>query len=801
MIFYNLKSAFRYFLKQRIFVGINLLGLVIAFAVSSLIMLYVINELKYDAMHKNSRQIYRLINNMESTGTTDALTTLNLGPLIKARMPEVQSMSRLTSGKSWIIINDEELPAKSIFIDPDFVEMFTLKGQEQMAASSLNEPNSVLITKQMAGKIFGQEYPVGREIKIKFRQGEYFFQVKGVIDNFSKFSSINGDLLFNFDFYHKNLCSAFFESYPYFTTFLRVSPKTNIAFLEDKINKANREKWTGILTSKYELQKYSRMYLHSGYLSNSFFEKGNARILYGLVFLIALVVLTACLNFGILSTACALTRSKEIGVRKISGASVKQVKKQMMIESYLLAAFALPISLLIAKALLPWFNTFFKRELEFSFFESLPFTLSIVGLVILVATVSGLFTSASTSKMTPVGLLKKENTKLRIGINLNKVLLTGQMVIVIWFLAVTFLIFKQINFAQSKGLGYNPENLLVLSAVNPNWKGGFENPETEDPNKLQDLVERLKQHHSIKDVTLLHETPPLRDQLGSGSIKIKETNETFRIASIAGSANFPEMLGYRLKEGSYFSDDYLGDASNDILINEAAVKYLGLEKPVGTQISMDGARNAQIVGVVYDFNFQSMRKEIVPLRIRKTNRFMRQFDVVVRFQPEKGTEAGNYVQSVFNEMYKGYETELVFHEDKMKTLYEKEMTEARVITLGIILAVFISVMGIFGISLFSIRQRVKEIGIRKISGAKTQNILTLINLNIARWVVLAFIIATPLAWISMNKWLENFAYKTDLSWWIFALAGLLALGVALVTVSFQSWRAATRNPVEALRYE
>jgi putative ABC transport system permease protein len=801
MYFYNLKSAFRYFLKQKIFVGINLLGLVIAFAVSSLIMLYVINELKYDAMHKNSKQIYRVINNMQGVGTTDALTTLDLGPLIKVNMPEVKKMSRMTKTKSWIIINEEESLANSIFIDPDFVEMFTLKGQEQLSASLLEEPNSVIITTEIANKVFGERFPVGQEIKIKFPQGEYFFQVKGVIDNFSKFSSISGDLLFNFSFYHKNLCSAFIESYPYFTTFLMVSAKTEISFLEDKINKVNIEKWTGISSTKYELQKYSRMYLHSDYLSNSFYNKGNARILYGLIFLITLVVLTACLNFGILSTACALTRSKEIGVRKINGASVKQVKKQVMLESYLLATFALPISLFIAKTILPWFNKFFNRKLEFSFLDSLPFSLSILGLVILVATVSGIFTSASTSKMTPAGLLKKENTKLRMGINLNKVLLTVQMVIVIWFLAVAFLIFKQINFAQSKGLGYNPENLMVFSAVNPNWNGNFENPETEDPNKLQDLMERLKQHQSIKDVTLLHETPPLQDQLGSGSIRIKETNETYRIASIDGSVNFPEMLGYKLKEGSYFSNDYSGDAKNDILINEAAVRYLGLEKPVGTQISMDGAQNAQIIGVVYDFNFQSMRKEIVPLRVRKTNRFMRQFDVVVRYQPEMGNEASAYLQSTFNVMYKGYETELIFHEDKMKTLYEKEITEARVITLGIILAVFISMMGIFGISLFSISQRVKEIGIRKINGAKTKNILMLINLNIARWVVLAFIIATPLAWFAMHKWLENFAYKTELSWWIFALAGLLALGIALLTVSWQSWRAATRNPVEALRYE
>ncbi len=801
MIWYNFKSAFRYFRKQKEFVSINFLGLVIAFAVSSLIMLYVINELKYDAGHKNATQIYRVLNNTKSTGTTDALTMLDLGPQIKTSMPEVEKMSRMVNSRSWVKIEDEEALAKSLFVDPDFVEMFTLKGNEPVSSSRLTEPNSILITEKIASKIFGNTYPVGNEIHLKFPQGEYTFQVKGVIDNFSKFSTVNADLLFNFDFYHKNLCSSFIEAYPFFTTFLMIPKNTNTEFLEEKINKANVEEWTGIRTSKYELQKFSRMYLHSDYLSNSHFVKGNARILYGLVFLITLVVLTACLNFGILSTACALGRAKEIGVRKINGASVKQVKKQVMFESYLLVIFALPVSLFIARAFLPWFNNFFNRKLEFNFFENLPFTFSILALVVLTATISGLFTSASTGKMTPVGLLKKENTKLKIGVNLNKVLLTGQMAIVIWFLAVTFLIFNQINFAQSKGLGYNPENLLVYSAVNTNWKGGFENPDIEDVNKLQDLIERLKQEPSILDVSLTHETPPFRDQLGSGFIKVKETNNTLRIASIACNANFPELIGYKLKEGSFFSDMYSGDAKNNILLNEVAVKALGLENPVGTQISMDGTPSATIIGVVEDFNFQSMRKEIVPVRIRKTNRFLRQFDVVVRYTSGGENKALAHLNSTFNKMYKGYETKAVFHEEKMKTLYEKEMTEARVVTLGIVLAVFISVMGIFGISLFSIRQKVKEIGVRKINGARTQSILSMINLGIARWVGVAFVIATPLAWLSMNKWLENFAYKTTLSWWIFALAGILALGIALLTVSWQSWRAATRNPVEALRYE
>ncbi len=216
---------------------------------------------------------------------------------------------------------------------------------------------------------------------------------------------------------------------------------------------------------------------------------------------------------------------------------------------------------------------------------------------------------------------------------------------------------------------------------------------------------------------------------------------------------------------------------------------------------MDGAKAVEIVGVVYDFNFQSMRREIVPIRIRKTDKFLKGFDIVIRYRHQMVNEAINHFTQVFNDRYKGYETEIAFHEDMIEELYKKELFEAKVLVLGIVLAVFIAIMGILGITLFAVRQQVKEIGIRKINGAKVSDILSMLNLSLLKWVAIAFVIATPIAWYAMHRWLENFAYKTELSWWIFAIAGLFALGIALLTVSWQSWKAATRNPVEALRYE
>lgn len=635
MFIYQLKSAWRYFSKQRVFISINIVGLIIAFAVSSLIMLYIINELKYDSEHKNRVQIYRILMNRESIETTDALTTLDVGPLIKERFPEVKKMSRVVNLRSFILKQEEEITAKAVFIDPDFLEMFSLKSNQKITGQLLSDPNTVILSAKIAQTIFGDEDAVGLSLHMKFSQGkENFFKVTGVVKNPGKYSSVNGDLFFNFEYYRKNICGAFLESYPFFTPFLMIPSGSDISILEGKINKANRDNWTGISTSKYELQNYSRMYLHSDHLSNNFYPSGNAKILYGLLFLVSLVVIMDCLNFGILSTACALTRHKEIAVRKINGATLKQVKRQIMFESFLQVIFALPLALLMAWIFLPWFNKFIGRELFFSFSENFVFVAGIIFLAFITASLAGLITASTLVKASPVQLLRNESLRFGFSLNLKQILLTGQMVIVIWFLSISFLIQKQIHFSTSKGLGYNPENVLVCNVYNPNFKSDLNNPQYENVAKLEDLKTRLSGSTAIESVAIAAEAPPLGDQLGSGIIVFPETQKTMPIASITCNADFPEFMGYRLKEGGFFSKDFAGSHEKEILLNEAAVKYLGLENPVGQVVDMDGAKSVKVVGVVYDFNLQSMRKEIVPVRILKSDKFMMKFDVVVSFSRE-----------------------------------------------------------------------------------------------------------------------------------------------------------------------
>jgi len=801
MLSYYLKSTYRYFLHRKVFVTINLVGLVIAFAFSSLIMLYVINEVRYNSEHKNRNSIYRVISNQESIQSSSGSTMLDLGPLIQENFPEVERMSRFTKTSSWIEKENGEIKAKSAFVDPDFAKMFTQHILVGSGDDLFSEPNSIFITEPMAKMGFGDDYPIGKELKVRFPQGEYIFKVKGVVENFSEFSSVASDMFFSFNFYHDKLCDSFLESYPAFTTFLLTSRNAKIADLENEINKANTEKWTGISTFKYQLQKFSRMYLHSDNLANSPFPSGNARILYGLIFLVSLVVIMACLNFGILSTASTITRNKELGIRKINGASTSQVKRQIMFESFLQATMALPVSLFTAWLLLPWFNNYLNRSLKFDFIGNLPFVVGLIVLVVLAAFISGLFASLSSTRVNPIQLLQRDQPKMGLGLNLNKILLVGQMMVVIWFLSSTFVIFKQISFSKSSGLGYNPENLIVVHVINPNWKADFNNPQIENSGRIEDLKRSLLNHPAIKNVSVSAEIPPLRDQLNSGVIINQKTNETFPIATIDCQTDFPQFIGYTLKSGSFFSENYIGEQKNEVLLNEAAVKYLGFENPVGEVVSMDGAKMVKIVGVVSDFNFQSMRREIVPIRIRKTDSFFYKFDIVIRYQPQKAEDAIAYFNQIFKEMYKGYKTEITFHEDMIEGLYKKELLEAKLLVLGIILAVFIAVMGMLGITLFAVRQQVKEIGIRKINGAKVSDILTMLNVDLVKWIAFAFLIATPLAYYTMSKWLESFAYQTELSWWIFASAGLLALGIALLTVSWQSWQVATRNPIKALRYE
>jgi putative ABC transport system permease protein len=764
-------------------------------------MIYVINELKFNSEHKNRKLIYRVTCKQESINTSSALTTLDLGPLIQESFPEVRKMSRFTSTRSRIVTPHGEIVAKPAFVDRDFIEMFSLNILHGDLKNLFTDPNSVLITKSLAHTIFGDEYPVGKELKVKFDQVEYLFKVRGIVESLSEYSSVRADMYLDFKFYHENLCGPFLESYPFFTTFLMTSKNVESTLLESKINQANVKKWTGISTTAYRLQKFSRMYLESDDLSNNLFPSGNARILYGLVFLVCLVIIMACLNFGILTTASTISRNKEVGVRKINGASAIQVKQQMIFETFLQAIIALPVALFVAYYLLPRFNSYLNLTLKFNIAGNLVFIMSITTLVILTATISGLFASVISTRVNPVQLLRKDQPKLGLGLNLSKILLAGQMVVLIWFLIVTLIIYKQISFSKSSNLGYNPTNLMIVHVTNPGWSPDLNNPQYENNLKMEDLRQSLLSHPSIKNVSVVYQAPPMRDQLSSGIIVNPETNETFTITDLGCLSNFPALMGYRLKSGNSFSENYGGEQKEEILLNESAVKYLGMENPVGEVVKMDGARVARIVGIVYDFNFQSTRMKIVPLRISRTRNFMAMFDIVIRYQPGSASIVTTYFKKLFSEKYKGYQNEIDFHENMIETLYKKELMEAKILVLGIFLAIFIAVIGILGITLFSAGQQVKEIGIRKINGARVPDILLMLNISSLKWVAIAFIIACPIAWYAMHKWLENFAYKTTLSWWIFAAAGGIAVAIALLTISWQSWRAATRNPVESLRYE
>lgn len=652
-----------------------------------------------------------------------------------------------------------------------------------------------LISRELGNKLFGSVNPTGQQILIGFNDKNFSFMVSSVIEDFGDNSSIRGDIICNFDFYEKNLCDPFFKEYPFYPTFIEVTDGVPVDELELKIYKLLGEEnpWS---IKKYELKKFSKLYLNSGSVANYKFPTGNKRLLNVLIIVVLLVLISSAINFGILSTACAISKNKEINIRKIYGASNNQVRYMALFESFLLVIISLPLILILSYFALPVFNSFFNTDLKLFTSDNGSFLIGIAFLVIFISLSGGLNASWFFSKQSSNNLSAYNSETKVSGSGIQKLLLLGQMFIFICLVNSSFFIYKQIDYSERVALSSDSDNILFIGIENPE-KLDFNNIKYEDFGRLESIMETCKDHPYILNASYIYDQIPKADLVSTGFVKKTDSDEQITVASMSVEKRFPELMNYKLVSGRYFSNNYV---VNEILLNEAAVKSLQLDNPVGNIVEQDGGMT-EIVGVVEDFSYQSVRKEILPLRIRKNNKFRGEFFLVVKYVESKNNDVINYIGKVLSDRLPGYKIEFSFYEDNVASLYINEKKQLSIISVGIIAAMIIAILGLIAISLFSIRQRVKEFGIRKVNGAKVSELLLMVNKSFIKWVIFSFVLACPVVYYVISKWLNNFAYKTEISWWVFLIGGFLALFITIVTISIQSYKTTIKNPVEALRYE
>jgi predicted permease len=790
MIKNYLKVAWRTLVRNKAHTFINMAGLSVGLACSLMILLWVQNELNMDAFHKNGKNLYQVYEqqHFDNKVTGQYYTPGVLAAEIKRVIPEVQyAVSTRFDEHHNIKVGDKIIKLTGGSADADFFKMFSYRLIQGSAQSSLRTISDISISQKMAEEFFGSaQAAMGKTLRIDNHKD---FIVTSVFENVGANSSLKFDYLINwFSFLADNpWAKQWGNNTPY--TYIQLRPDANPELVGQKarhlLEKLDADEKPGTFTQELALQRFDQVYLHSNFKEGKI---DGGRIEYVRLFSIVAVfiLLIACINFMNLTTARSVKRAKEIGVRKVVGAVRSVLIKQFISESLLLTSLAVIASLFILVALLPMFNQITQKQIELPFHE-FQFWLKLLAITLITGVVSGSYPALFLSSFNPVKVLKG-TLKLDSGTTLlRKGLVVFQFVLSVILIIGTIIVSRQVTYIQSINLGFDRENMVYIPLEGDLVKSYnvFKNEALKMPG-IKSISESTSQPTDMTSSTVGVEWEG----------KIPNTTISFSNASVG--YDFINTLKLKMTEGRDFSKSFATDSSAYI-VNETAVKRLGYADPVGKYITMWGIKG-KIVGVVKDFHFSSLHDQIKPLILRYSQN-MDYGSILVRTMPGKTKEALASLETVAKQLNPNFQFSYTFSDDAYNKLYNNEQIVSKLSDGFAFLAIFISSLGLLGLAMFTAEQRLKEIGIRKVLGASVGSLFALLSSEFLALVIIALLIATPVAWYGMNKWLQNFAYHTSVQWWVFALSGGLIVLIALVTVSFQAAKAALVNPIKSLRSE
>ena len=791
MDFSILKIIFRNLRKQRKFSILNILGLSIGFTFISLITLFVMREVSYDRFHKKSDSIYRmeiLLKNEDGTIQKGENITIDQVRALKAKLPGVRNITFLNYSYfdwdqgAWLKEGEKSFQLhRMAFSNAAFADVFSFPVIAGDLKQALEDPYGMVLSESNARKIFGGQNPVGKDVLLN----NHPVTIKAVIDANSFHSSIPFDGLISYQAakYFTGHIIDDFSNRPFF----EINPKANIEELAEVgkniFLKDFPEEQQDSLANKVDVNFFP--------LTESYFKKGEpfdplkhgSRILVGVILTVGILILVlAVINYINLSFAGSFKRHKELAVRRISGSGRKNLVIQFLFEGILISLIAAVISLFISGVSLPWFNRMIDYPLNSVNFLNHGFLIFFITLVLVTGSVSGILPALWTTRVSSINLLKG-NSRNTNKFTVWKYLVLFQMFISIALIIATISIARQVHFANTMDMGFNVNRVITI-------------PVNKLGNKMNVFLNEVNNNPQTQACALSSVYLNTFNQWG-GELNDGGQEKQISYFVIHANADFLKTTDIHLVMGRNFEKGNTSDI-NSCLINETAVSQLGIKNPLSATIS-----GRPILGVVKDFHIQSLHYKIGPIVIFNDPERMTGM-ASIRFLADNNRQISNYLsflKTSWKNLSPNNPFEYEFLDQRLKSMYEKDERLMKAFSSFSILAIVVACLGLFGLISFISETKIKEIGIRKVNGAKVSEILTMLNKDFVKWVVVAFVVATPVAYYVMHKWLENFAYKTTLSWWVFALAGLLALGIAMLTVSFQSWRTATKNPVEALRYE
>lgn len=801
------KIAWRNLRKNPSYSFINILGLALGMAVSILILLYVQHELSYDKYHENSDRIYRVsrewFNNNGETSLHLGHVAPPFGPLLEQDFEAVREAVRFYQINPLVKYQKKAfVEDRFFFADPEVFNVFSWKMLKGDPSTALTHPDAIVLTQSAAEKYFGNEGAMGKSLELEIGGSVLQFQVRGVVRDLPPNSH------FQFDFlasmrpvvqYYGGM-EQFMNNYGSnnFATYLLLPEgydyqqlQAQIPTFLDKHMGENEEGVRASQNTQLNLWPLTDIHLYSQ-LDSEIEANGNIDYVYIYTAIAIFILLIACINFMNLSTARSAKRAVEVGLRKVIGADRRSLIKQFIGESVLMALFAMLIAILMAELVLPFFNGFTGKELSLSFIANYQHLLGLIGIVVLVGLIAGSYPAFFLSGFEPSSVLKGSFKVGGVHKRFRSVLVVSQFTISVALIVCMGVVYNQLGFMQSKDLGFDKENIVTLPVSN------------QITTNFRNVRQQLLQHPGIVNVSEASRVPSgrlLDSQDGKAEVngELKTIND--RIADIHVSHNFMETFGIELTAGRDFNYSLASDSTEAFILNESAVEAIGWQSPeqaIDKQFQY-GGRRGRVVGVVKDFNFESLHQQIAPIVfLIPDNRISR---VAVKMKDNRREEVLAFLKDKWAYWRPDYPFTYSFVEERFNEQYASERRLGEVFGWFALLAVIIASLGLFGLASFTAQQRIKEIGIRKTLGATVTQIVLLLSKRFTLLVLLSIGLAIPISWYAMSSWLQGFAYRIDIPVLTFLWAGAGAVVIAWLTVSYQSIKAATVNPVKSLQSE
>jgi len=689
------------------------------------------------------------------------------------------------NGEQRFKINDKEFKeGPVVYAGKEFLNIFSgviIEGDPDV----LSKPDQIILTEKMASILFGDEPALGKVLKVS---DEISYSVGAIIASSNGKSTIDFEIVFPLDYMNKAFGSDFTRwdnNWP--RTSVLLAEGTNVQEFEKSITNLCKDNGQDNTTLYVFPFKNERLYVYSG-------KNNRIQYIYQFLGIAIIIILIASINFINLSIAKAEHRRPEVGIRKVMGASRLTILKQFVHEKGIMILISLFLSAILVLLFIPAFRSVSDKVITFGHLQNKYMILMLISVVFTVLVLSVVYPSLYLSSFNPAEAIKKSNSK-RGGISLKNLLVVIQFVLSVVLISSTLVISRQIKFINNYNLGYNQANLIYLSL---NGEAG---------EKHEAVKQELLQLSGVVNLTRTNRLPFYGGNSSWGfDWEGRDPENNVLISTMNVDRNYFETMEMNLADGNGFPETYnevlnLEETpSPQVILNQEAIRRMGLKEPVGKYFRRGGDENkGTITGVVENFHFQSLHSGVEPMLIMPL--FDNPSNIIIRINPENFSGTIEEIKKSWSNVVPLTTCEIGFFDDSIETLYNSEVKISGLFKYFSFIAIFISCIGLFGLSMFIIERRKKEIGLRKVNGAKISDVMVLLNKSFIKWVVIAFFIACPITWYIMQKWLGNFAYKTNISWWVFALSGMLALSIALFTVSWQSWKAAKGNPVEALKYE